>query len=371
MTSPCCRPTDSPASRALQCGRRMFLAALILASKWLQDRNYSARAWSKISGLQVSEINDNERAFLAAVNWKLHHHRALPGVERRQPAPRPPPPKPPSLGGNVGSRAYAEKVCRVQDADRGLTPELDNLDVLVTMDVQEGHGLLSPPASQTVAEDVAATSAPGRLRGGRWSLSSWNPSRRRPAVPGVTSCRPGDSFHRRGGLLSETGSSGLGTPAAPRAACLLGRTRRRRRLPSTPSAARPEGGAALSPPPSSLGDPAVPLEPRPDAAVLAGHARSCRRPHRRSRWSRTASSKSRSSSISSASLLQTAPASQLARFAVDGENPDVAAAEAAPTRPRRAPLRVRFQGQPTMMAPGPATAAAGCRRRRRHPRSRG
>ncbi|EFQ92638.1 hypothetical protein PTT_10222 [Pyrenophora teres f. teres 0-1] len=58
--------------RALQCGRRMFLAALILASKYLQDRNYSARAWSKISGLKVCEINTNEMAFLEAVNWKLH-----------------------------------------------------------------------------------------------------------------------------------------------------------------------------------------------------------------------------------------------------------------------------------------------------------
>lgn len=58
--------------RALQCGRRMFLAALILASKYLQDRNYSARAWSRISGLQTTEININEMAFLHAVNWRLH-----------------------------------------------------------------------------------------------------------------------------------------------------------------------------------------------------------------------------------------------------------------------------------------------------------
>lgn len=63
---------DSPASRAMQCGRRMFLAALILASKYLQDRNFSARAWSKISGLKTFEINTNEMAFLSAVNWKLH-----------------------------------------------------------------------------------------------------------------------------------------------------------------------------------------------------------------------------------------------------------------------------------------------------------
>lgn len=63
---------ESQRKRALQCGRRMFLAALILASKYLQDRNYSARAWSKISGLQTAEININEMAFLAAVNWRLH-----------------------------------------------------------------------------------------------------------------------------------------------------------------------------------------------------------------------------------------------------------------------------------------------------------
>ena len=63
---------DSSACRAMQCGRRMFLAALILASKYLQDRNFSARAWSKISGLRTCEINQNEMAFLAAVKWKLH-----------------------------------------------------------------------------------------------------------------------------------------------------------------------------------------------------------------------------------------------------------------------------------------------------------
>ncbi|KAF2873000.1 hypothetical protein BDV95DRAFT_490975 [Massariosphaeria phaeospora] len=66
------QPEDVASLRALQCGRRMFLAALVLASKYLQDRNYSARAWSKISGLKVCEINTNEIAFLIAINWKLH-----------------------------------------------------------------------------------------------------------------------------------------------------------------------------------------------------------------------------------------------------------------------------------------------------------
>ena len=68
---------ESHAARAMQCGRRMFLAALILASKYLQDRNYSARAWSKISGLKISEINVNEMAFVTAIDWKLHVPEAL------------------------------------------------------------------------------------------------------------------------------------------------------------------------------------------------------------------------------------------------------------------------------------------------------
>lgn len=62
----------TPGCRALQCGRRMFLTALILASKYLQDRNYSARAWSKISGLPVSEINENERQYLELIKYNLH-----------------------------------------------------------------------------------------------------------------------------------------------------------------------------------------------------------------------------------------------------------------------------------------------------------
>jgi hypothetical protein len=53
-------------------GRRMFLAALVLASKYLHDRNYPTRVWSKISGLQVREINRNEMTFLTAIDWKLH-----------------------------------------------------------------------------------------------------------------------------------------------------------------------------------------------------------------------------------------------------------------------------------------------------------
>lgn len=90
--------SDSPSMRSLQCGRRMFLAALILASKYLQDRNYSAKAWSKMSGLKVAEINMNERAFLESVNWKLHipdhiFKRWTDVVLRFAPSQFPPPPQ--------------------------------------------------------------------------------------------------------------------------------------------------------------------------------------------------------------------------------------------------------------------------------------
>lgn len=62
----------TPREPLLRCGRRTFLAALILASKYLQDRNYSTKAWSKMSGLDAREINNNERVFLEVVGYRLH-----------------------------------------------------------------------------------------------------------------------------------------------------------------------------------------------------------------------------------------------------------------------------------------------------------
>ena len=56
----------------MKSGRRMFLAALIIAFKYLHDKSFSASAWSKISGLKICEVNASERAFLAAVKWNLH-----------------------------------------------------------------------------------------------------------------------------------------------------------------------------------------------------------------------------------------------------------------------------------------------------------
>ncbi len=69
-----CTPKDysTVEQLCLKSGRRMFLAALIIASKYLHDRSFSSRAWSEISGLKICEINASERAFIAAANWKFH-----------------------------------------------------------------------------------------------------------------------------------------------------------------------------------------------------------------------------------------------------------------------------------------------------------
>ena len=60
-------PLPSP----LLCPRRAFLAALILASKFTQDKCYSNRAWAKLSGLPPREIGRCERALGAALDWRL------------------------------------------------------------------------------------------------------------------------------------------------------------------------------------------------------------------------------------------------------------------------------------------------------------
>lgn len=54
------------------CGRRMFLASLMVASKYLQDKNYRNRAWAKIAGLDLKEVNTAELAFLRLIDYKLH-----------------------------------------------------------------------------------------------------------------------------------------------------------------------------------------------------------------------------------------------------------------------------------------------------------
>ncbi|KAI0883752.1 uncharacterized protein GGS22DRAFT_180401 [Annulohypoxylon maeteangense] len=125
------QPDDVHASRVLQCGRRMFLAALILASKYLQDRNYSARAWSKISGLATQEINQNEMAFLEAVKWKLHitdvvFKRWTEIVLKHTPS------QPPSSG-SACSQIPDQQHQEWRDLILNLEPELNNIEDLIPL----------------------------------------------------------------------------------------------------------------------------------------------------------------------------------------------------------------------------------------------
>ncbi|KAI8067653.1 cyclin-domain-containing protein [Gilbertella persicaria] len=55
----------------VSCGRRMFLAALISAHKYLQDKTYKNSAWSKVSGLNVQEINHAEKVMLQLLDYRL------------------------------------------------------------------------------------------------------------------------------------------------------------------------------------------------------------------------------------------------------------------------------------------------------------
>lgn len=55
----------------LRCPRRMFLASILISSKFLQDRTYSNRAWAKLSGLNVKDLGRIERTFLKAIDYRL------------------------------------------------------------------------------------------------------------------------------------------------------------------------------------------------------------------------------------------------------------------------------------------------------------
>lgn len=59
-------------NKIISCGRRAFLTSLIIASKYLQDRNYTIKAWSAITGLSTTEIRNHELEFLKLVDWKVH-----------------------------------------------------------------------------------------------------------------------------------------------------------------------------------------------------------------------------------------------------------------------------------------------------------
>ncbi|KAM0275355.1 hypothetical protein ACHAPA_000216 [Fusarium lateritium] len=209
------QPEDRHADRALQCGRRMFLAALILASKYLQDRNYSARAWSKISGLNTQEINQNEIAFLLAVNWKMHiadevFQRWTDIVLKYTP----PPSGPSSPGG--ASQTVCQQVADWKRIILGLNPELTNLAVLIPAApfIPKSSDLcaLSPRSILNLPQEAQPSS--------RYESAEATPTPRMYSTPGAMAPSLGMLPTPR--LTPQ--SSGLCTPAASAASHMLSKS---------------------------------------------------------------------------------------------------------------------------------------------------
>ncbi|CAG8973634.1 hypothetical protein HYALB_00002200 [Hymenoscyphus albidus] len=217
------QPEDAHSSRALQCGRRMFLSALILASKYLQDRNYSARAWSKISGLNTLEINQNELAFLLAVDWELHitdavFQRWTDIVLKYTPT------QPPSPGSSCPR--HAEQTADWKAIILRLNPQLDNIE-----------GVLPSTSAKANVKSISASSprscafAADRTSSGYGSQEStptpkyYTPSIMEPSpYTSYSASKPAPAL----GLLPTPRltpqSSGFNTPAVSAASYMLGKS---------------------------------------------------------------------------------------------------------------------------------------------------
>ncbi|CAE6474411.1 unnamed protein product [Rhizoctonia solani] len=65
-------PADrTPQERVLTDARRVFLAALVLACKFVFDKPYDNRSWSLISGLGSRDIGECERVVGDVLSWRL------------------------------------------------------------------------------------------------------------------------------------------------------------------------------------------------------------------------------------------------------------------------------------------------------------
>lgn len=210
------QPEDRHADRALQCGRRMFLAALILASKYLQDRNYSARAWSKISGLNTQEINQNEMAFLLAVNWKLHIADEVFQRWTEIVLKYTPPQMPPSPG--AVSQTVSQQTADWRQLILKLNPDLSNIEALIPVGplspkrsdlcVSSPRSILNPPQEAFMSVDAQSTPKPTAV-----SITSepagYTPGRMAPSIGMLPTPR----------LTPQT--SGICTPAVGAASHML------------------------------------------------------------------------------------------------------------------------------------------------------
>ncbi|ESZ96647.1 hypothetical protein SBOR_3014 [Sclerotinia borealis F-4128] len=315
------QPDDTQSYRALQCGRRSFLSALILASKFLQDRNYSARAWSKISGLPTLEINQNEKAFLHAVDWELHitekvFQRWTDIVLKYTPSSQPP-----SAG--ASSSSVAEQSVEWKTIILGLNPELDNVNEIIRPSRKEVCGIAPSPFTPLSAYQFPGSNASSSTAK-HYSPNVMEPS---PSVVYPTG-RPAPAL----GLLPTPRltpqSTGYNTPAVCAASYVLGK--------SSMSLAMTQGIRFCGNQATEKWATQLTSSPQADPSnrrsSLANSVSSMSSPE--SMVSDTSSRSSRSSSISSASSLTSAPISakldvqarcRYARLCSEKQNRDVVA----------------------------------------------
>ncbi|RKO85178.1 hypothetical protein BDK51DRAFT_12216, partial [Blyttiomyces helicus] len=65
-------PSHSAAPpRTPVCGRRLLLAALVIASKFLNDQTIANCAWASIAGLPVADLNVYEQKLLRLLDYQL------------------------------------------------------------------------------------------------------------------------------------------------------------------------------------------------------------------------------------------------------------------------------------------------------------
>ncbi|KAF5872935.1 putative g1 s-specific cyclin protein [Botrytis fragariae] len=286
---------DTQSFRALQCGRRMFLSALILASKYLQDRNYSSRAWSKISGLPTLEINQNEIAFLLAVNWELHitekvFQRWTDIVLNYTPSSQPPSP-------GASTLSLAEQSVEWKRIVLQLNPELDNINEITSPSHKEVCGLPLRPFTPLSAYHFSGSNEPTS------SPKHYSPNIMEPS-PSATypTVRPVPAL----GLLPTPRltpqSTGYNTPAVSAASYMLGKSSMSLAMAQTnfcgPQATEKWASQLTSSPQGYSCN---------RRSSLANSVSSMSSPE--SMVSDTSSRTSRSSSISSASSLTSAPVS--------------------------------------------------------------
>jgi hypothetical protein len=293
------QPEDAHSTRALQCGRRMFLSALILASKYLQDRNYSARAWSKISGLNTQEINQNEMAFLLAVNWRLHITDAV--FQRWTDIVLKYTPSHPPASGAGSSRLAADQSESWKAIILHLNPELDNVE-----------GVSPSPSAKAAVQNISASSTKTIIERSYGFESESNESTPTPRyyTPSVLEPSPSTAYPPIKpapalGLLPTPRltpqSVGFNTPAVSAASYMLGKSSMCYAMAQASSACTAQVTDKWPAQVSPLGGAYV------RRSSLANSVSSMSSPE--SMVSDSSSRSSRSSSISSASSLMSAPLS--------------------------------------------------------------